>query len=515
MRWMIGLGLMLMIIPGLFGQELKDQLTPGDTTTLEYWRKKGYEARLNGKTEASQFAYLKVLELDPDDWDASLAVARICFSKEDYTSAIHHYNTVVRYDSTHDESLWGIGRCQYRLGNFEEAASWYYKALVYLPGHLPLLEDLSYALVNSGRQEDALDVYLRMIEANPDIAMAWAGAGRVYQLSGKPATAARHLAKALELDPGNKEIEALYRQAKNQMAFSLTLQYMYINENEPINMGSDTMAYNIDAIIQKINVSKRISDRFFLTFSNLVDNSNRAYYDQPDTNRWFDNTFLRGTYITGNHSLNLHAGGSLVEQQLTTYGLSWDYAKRIRKIRISNSLSAGYDYYYYWNQVGHDFIRDQFVLTCKNFTLDAHYRYVNVRALETDTLGRNPGHQYTVALRYTFFKNPKITPGIYYHYRDYEYRSPRFWSAQERKQYGATLSLYADIVKGLYFWGSVNIGKAYEKDRDDVEHWEVAADMGYNFRSWSFSAGAARFYNPWYENFITYLSVTKRFTKTS
>lgn len=486
----------------------------GDTTSVEHWRQKGYEARVNGDIELSLKYYLRVTAIDPDDWDANLAIARILFEKGNYKEAISRYEPVLKHDSTNTEALWGIGRCNYRLGNFSESVEWYRRALVLLPGHIGLMEDLSYGLINSNQPEAALELYQKIVSADPSVAAGWAGIGRVLLITGKPGESLKHLRKALELDPGNKEIEAVLRQAKNKMAFTLGYQFMYINEQEPIDIGSDTAAYNINALINIVSLSKRITDRFSLRFSHLLDNSNREYYEQNDTNRWFDNTSLRGSLFLGNHNLHLFAGGSFEEELLTNYGLSWDYSKRIKKFGISNTFTAGYDYYYYWNQVGHDYISDNLRLTYSKFTLNMNYRYVNVRALpEFDTLGRNPGHQYTITGRYSFFKNPKITLGIYHNSRNYSYRSPRYWSPQEFKLNGATATVNWDAKKGLYSWVSGNIGRYSDAIQDEVKHWEASGEIGYNFKTMSIAAGAARFYNPWYENFIGYISVSKRFIK--
>ncbi len=490
----------------------KPDLTPGDTTSVEYWRQKGFEAKMKEDIDLSLTNYMKVLLIAPSDWDANLAVARILFAREEYQESSLHFLRVHEYDSTNTEVLYGLGRCSYRQDKFSEAEKWYRKTLEYMPGHLPLLEDLSYALVNSGRSEQALDVYKKMIEADPSMSMAWSGIGRIYLVTGKPAAAAKHFKKALELEPDNKEIESSYRQAKYQLAFVVGYQFMFINENEPIDIGSDTAAYNIDALVQSISLTKRVSDRFIIRFSHLLDRSFREYYNENDTLRWYDVTSLRATMILGSHRLTGYFGISYFEDKIPTYGLAWDFSKRFGKVRLNNTMSSGYEYYYYWNQVGHDFIADNLKITLGRFVLDASYRYVNVREpkpLELEGKERNPGHQYTFTGRYSFFKNPKVTLGIYHHYRGYEYKSPRYWSPQDRKLNGAILNLYFESKKGLVVSATGNIGK----DSDDIEHWEAAGEIGYNRKNMSYAIGASRFYNPWYENFIAYISVTRRLAR--
>lgn len=499
-------------VTGLAQGHITANPTDGDTTSADYWRAKGFNARMQGDMELSKRYYKRVLDIDPADWDANLALARIYWDDGDYDAAIRHYLPVVAYDSTNTESLWGIGRCHYRSGRFREAEKWYSKALVHLPGHTPLLEDLSYALVNSNQGQEALQVFLDMIKNDSSMANAWMGAGRVYLATGKPYTARRYLRKADQLDPNNEEIKSLIRRAEQQLALTMGLTSMYINEQEPIDMGSDTPAYNINALVHTLSLSKRVSDHLVLRFSHLIDRSHRAYFQQEDERRWYDNTTLRGTLIRGNHQLSTYLGASVNEEMLTTYGIHHAWNRRAGKFTFANHLSAGYDYYYYWNQVGHDHITNNLTIRRGKLRFDAQYRYVNVRELyllDLDTLGRNPGQHYTVTLRYTFFSNPNITVGIYQNYRDYRYRSPRYWSPQQRTLNGALATLYWEPAEGMYATMTGNIGR----DSDDIEHWEASGEMGYNRKSMSYSVGLSRFYNPWYENFIGYLSVSKRFGK--
>jgi len=484
----------------------------GDTTSAEYWRKLGFEAWTEGNMELSKRCYFRVILINPTDLDANLALARISFSTGDYENAIGNYILVLAVDSSHSESLWGIGRSHYRSGRFREAEQWYRKALMYLPGHLPLLEDLTYALINSNRPNDALEVYLDMIRADSSMAMAWFGAGRVFLNTGKPHTARKYLSRALKLEPGNEEIIGMIRQADRQLAFTAGYTLMYINEREPLDMGSDTAAYNIDALVQVFSLSKRFSDRFLLRFSHLLDRSHREYFGQEDERRWYDNTTLRSTLLLGAHQLSMHLGASAIENMFTTYGLHHAFNKTWGKITVANHFSAGYDYYYYWNQVGHDHVTNHLTLRRRKLRVDAVYRYVNVRELyllDLDTVGRNPGEQYTVTVRYTFFSNPNITLGIYQNYRDYKYRSPRYWSPQERTLNGALMTLYWEPAKGIYLSATGNIGR----DSDDIGHWEASGEIGYNRKTMSYSLGASRFSNPWYENFIAYLSVSKRLSR--
>lgn len=489
-----------------------DRLTNNsDTLSVEHWRKLGFEARVAGDDELALKYYLRVLTISNDDCDANLAVARLYFNKEMYDDALKYYKKIFSNDPKDVEALWGMGRCNFRSGKFEEAIKWYSKADNHLPDHTPLLLDIANAFVAMGELKKATNAFKRVIDTDSINVDAWAGIGRMYYWQGKPASAIKYYKIALKLDPENKDLQEQKKRVKGELTLTVTYSLQLLNEAEPVAPGSEEKAYDIDAIINRVVVNKRLNDRLFISFSSLIDRSHRQYYSlQEEQKRWFDNTHLRAMLIFGGNKISVHGGGSIEENQLTTYGFSWDITKRYRHFTIANVLSAGYEYYYYWNQVGHDFVSNNLKITVKNFVLDGVYRYADVRELyllDLDTIGRNIGHLYNVSARYTFFENPKISLGVYHQYRDYKYRSTRYWSPQDRKLNGATMGLYWSLKEKFYIYLYGNIGK----DNYDIEHWEASGEAGYNFKTFSLSLSASKFYNEWYENANVTFTLSKRF----
>jgi tetratricopeptide (TPR) repeat protein len=479
-----------------------------DSTHADYWRKAGYESRIDGRTEQALQAYLRVLQIDSPDWDANLAVARLYFELENYHASLQHYNNILSNDTTDVEALWGIGRCYFRTGEFGTAVNYYRKASVYLPDYSPILLDLASAFTNDNKLKEALNVYHRVIALDSTNIDALSGLGKLYYWSGKPYKSTKYYERAFKVDPINAELKQQLDRVKREMALNVNYQFHFVNENEPVSYGSDTLAYNIDALIQRLSISKRMNDFLYITVSGLIDHSVREYSWQDTEKRWFDNSYIKSTFLGGNHKIHLYAGYSKAEDQFSSYGIGWDYSRKFGKFRLSNSCLAGYDYYYYWNDVGHDFITNQLKLEYKNIILEGVYRFANVRELyilDLDTIGRNKGTLYTISGRYSFLKNPRISVGLYHQFRDYQYRSPKYWSPQDRKLNGLNTGIYWKISKKLYFYGYGNIGK----DNYDIKHWEASSEIGFTHKTFSFSGGVYRFYNPWYESFDAYLSLTK------
>lgn len=483
-----------------------------DSSSAEYWRKIGYEYRQQDKPDSSLLAYLKILKIESNDWDANLAVARIYFNMEQYDLAIKYFKVIYENDSTDVEALWGMGKCYFRTGEFDTAVKYYRKASFYLPDYNPVLLDLASALTNDNKLKEALNVYHRIIALDSANTDALSGLGKLYYWTGKPYKSTRYYERAFAIDPTNTELKQQLDRVKRELAFNVNYQFHFVNENEPVSYGSDTLAYNIDALIQRLSISKRMNDFLYLTVSGLFDHSVREYSSPDTVKRWFDNSYIKGTFLGGNHKIHLYAGYSKAEDQFSSYGIGWDYSRKFGKFRLSNSCIAGYDYYYYWNDVGHDFITDQLKLEYKNIILEGVYRFANVRELyilDLDTIGRNKGTLYTISGRYSFLKNPRISVGLYHQFRDYQYRSPKYWSPQDRKLNGVNSGIYWKINEKMYFYGYGNIGK----DNYDISHWEASAEAGYIAKKMNFSCGIYRFYNPWYESLDVYFSVTKQFVR--
>ncbi len=480
------------------------------TDSLEYWRQMGYEARIQDENVKALKYYKKILTIQPNDWDANLAAARLYFNMENYSSAYELYHNIYENDSTDVEALWGIGRCFFRKGQFEKASEWLETAVAFLPNYVPLLFDLAYAYRNNDQLDKALNVFEGIIKIDSANAHAWAGAGQLYYWKGMPYTAKKFYQKALEFEKDNPEFIDVFKRVKQEMSWSINYQFLYINESEPVELGSDQKAYNIDAFVQRLTINKRINDYIFLSAGTYIDRSTREYVWQENEKRWYDSSMLRVMFIRNNNRLSLYGSISTIENLFTAYGLSYAYSRRINNIRLTNNFSSGYEYYYYWNEVGHDFFMNNLSLSYKGFAVDAVYRYASVRPLyvfESDAEERNPGHLYGITGKYTFLKNPKLSIGMYHQYRDYKYNSPMYWSPQKRKLNGLLAQINWRISDNFYTVVYGNIGK----DNYDVEHWEASAEIGYNYKNTSVSTGVYRFYNSWYQSFNTNLTIVQRF----
>jgi hypothetical protein len=341
----------------------------------------------------------------------------------------------------------------------------------------------------------------------------------MYYWKGKPKTAAGYYKKAIELDPGNEETMEEYRKINNELKFVISLKSGPVQEIEE--------NYEINAIISRIKVEKRINDWFHLEANYLLDYSNRVFTDNiGDTTRWYSTPWIKAGWLSEHHRISGWIGYTTTDNKFSSYGLNWKLNYNFGKFKLSNALTAGYDYFYYWNEVGAKSISDNLELGYGKFDLSASYAYGVVDAVlvadeYSGTYGEktNPYTSYGLSLAYRILSRPVIKVGLNYSFLDYTYKSPLYYTPFERNLYGGMASLYYDY-KSFYFYGSFsyNLGteinyeqfgnsNRFRKEKVDVDNWSANVELGYQHDPFSISIGGSNFYNPFYRNITGFLAI--------
>jgi tetratricopeptide (TPR) repeat protein len=454
----------------------------GQNGEIENWRQLGYTAKIDKDFPAAIEYYQKILDADSADYDAKLALARLFVITEDYNTALLFFEGIYRDDSTDVEALIGMGEC--------------------------------YSL--KGDLEQAIEFYRDIMRIDDTYSEAWAGIGKMYYWMGKPKTSIVFYEKALELDPGNEDIKKEMQAVQSELDYALSVNFGPVNEREE--------NYEINAMISKVSFEKRIDDHFHIQANFLLDYSNRDYTDNiGDTTRWYDNIWIKGSWISEHHTISLWSGYSNADNKLTSYGLNWKLNYTAGKVSMKNSLNAGYDYFYYWNKVGGKAVTDEALVSYGFIGLNARYIYGMIDPVtvyisdDSSGIHQNPYHSYGISLIFKIIKRPDIRIGLNYSYLNYEYKSPLYYSPFNRNLTGASASVYYDFFK-FYVYGSFsyNIGTEYnlERDKDDkinVDNWSTNIELGYNFYPFSFSIGGSNFYNPYYQNITGFIAVKMLF----
>lgn len=512
MKHFITILILILFVVSSYGQD-KDP---------EHWRALGYQAKVNGDYETAIDNYLKILTIDSTDYDAKLALARLYTYQGKYETAIRLYNEIYQNDSTDVEALNGLGNCHIYIDKNNKAIYYFERALHFLPGNIQQYFYLAKAYGYSGKLNEAIDVYKEINKIDDTYSEAWAGIGKMYYWQGKPKTATLYYQKALDLDPGNEDIKKENREIQNELKFGLSVNVGPVQEIEE--------NYEINALISKVKLEKRINDHFHIDVNFLLDHSNRVFTDNiGDTTRWYSTSWIKGSWISEHHKISAWVGYSMSDNLFSTYGLNWKLNYNFGKFKVKNSIVAGYDYFYYWNSVGGKSVSDNFNISYGKLSFTAYYTYGIVDPVlisdfisNTYDISENPYNAYGFSLAYKILARPAIKIGLNHSYLDFKYKSPLYYSPFDRKLTGASTSVYYDYQK-LYVYGSFsyNLGTEIYYDEDsngngnnnirkvkmNVNNWSANIEMGYNLHPFSFSIGASSFYNPFYQNITGFLAI--------
>jgi tetratricopeptide (TPR) repeat protein len=492
---------------------------------IESLRKKGYDERLKGNFDEAIINYQKILLIQASDYDAKLALAVLHFFKKDYKKSLHFYQLIYADDQTDVEALHGIGKCYIRMGKFSTSKLYLQQAINYLPENIPPYFDLAICYVDAGKFDSAIITYEQIINIDPTYAEAWGGIGKIYYWKEMPYTAISYLEKAIQLDPSNKTWQKNLDNINKVISYKPSFTSLFITESEEV--------YTIEAKIQKLRLSKRLSNTIDINVNTLLDHSDRNYeIDSLDSKRWYDNTWLILNFIKPKNRFSLNVGYTLSDERLSSYGFSWSSYFKKAKFKFRNTINLGYDYYYYWNEVGKNFIRNNFRTTYKNFIFDFGLLYgevVNNYVADYyqnvyDSIA-NPHYAYSLSLKYQLIKNPKILLGVQHSFFDFSYQSPRYYTPNERVLNGVFISAYYELKKFyIYTDFSYNLGREtfYEESLNgehqgpliryteyyntNLNNWSFNFDFGYSINKFTLSTGYSRFYNPYYQNSTLYVS---------
>jgi len=496
----------------------------GQNNDPEYWRAIGYQAKVDGDFKTAVENYLEVLAIDSTDYDAKLALARLYTLQVKYKTAIQFYNEIYESDSSDVEALNGLGNCYLYIDKNKESVYYFEQALHFLPDNIQQYFYLAKAYSYSGKLNEAIEVYREINKIDDTYSETWAGIGKMYYWKGKPKTAISYYSRALELDPENEKMIKEKQEIQNELKFGLSLKVGPVQEVEE--------NYEINALISKVKLEKRINDHFHLEANFLLDYSNRVFTDNiADTTRWYNSTWVKGGWISEHHKISAYVGYSTTDNLFSTYGLNWKLNYNFGKFTLKNSITAGYDYFYYWNRVGGKSISDILSFGYGKLSFTASYTIGNIDSVLVDDfstntyeISDNPYNAYAFTLSYKILKRPAIKIGLNHSYLNFTYKSPLYYTPFDRKLTGASLSVYYDYKK-LYVYGSFsyNIGTEFYYDvvgngnndlrkvEMNVNNWSTNIEMGYNLNPITFSIGGGNFYNPFYQNITGFFAIKVRF----
>ena len=182
------------------------------------WMQLGHCLKESGNTPEAEKAYLKALELEPENPDTLLHVGRIKLSLNDPASAQQYFERAAAVASPSSaareelKALWLSRGAGASAGNAARGeTSWLEEielrapALGRGPDAASFWVQLGSSLNESGKAAEAETAYLKALELDPHNALALVRLGRVKQSMNDVAAAERHFARAAALPSATAE----------------------------------------------------------------------------------------------------------------------------------------------------------------------------------------------------------------------------------------------------------------------------------------------------------------------
>jgi len=165
--------------------------------------------------------YHRALKTEPHHLQALLGIAHVYDRQGKTEQATKFYHQAVEHHPESAAAHNDLGLCHARSGRFEQSAASLARAVELAPEKKLYANNIAKVLVELGRTDEALKYLARV---HPP-AVAHYNLGYVLQSRGRGEEAARHFARALQIDPGMQEAKAwLARLSFRPVAYHEPLQ---------------------------------------------------------------------------------------------------------------------------------------------------------------------------------------------------------------------------------------------------------------------------------------------------
>jgi len=466
--------------------------------------------------------YEKELKNNPDDYDTAMVLAKLYLVEGHFKKAEKLYKRILEKYPQDVDALKGLGDVYLYSGKEDKAIYYYQKALEIEPGSPYLLFALAKAYAWSEQYDRAIAIYEQILEQNENYAEAWPGLGKMYYWKNQPYTALRYYEKALALAPDDNFIREEYEKILRETSWQLYGQFKSVKEQEE--------AYSIDALTQRIIGGKRLSDTWEISATHFSDWSNRDYTDSqtPDTSRWYRSAYLTGTLHASALRLSAYAGYSFSDDQWSGYGLEGYWSVVSGKTKWTFQAATGYDYYYYWNNIGHYTSSGSVKLQHKRWRLEAGVeKGLTDKAPVYDILtndyveAENPFWDAHAGIAYTLIPYPHLRLGFSYDFITYTYKSPMYYSPMDKSSAGPEIFFYHQADHWyISAFASAQYGREYDYEITTITTGghngttqtiiqkvpqstsQLTADLetGFNGRNWSLGLSAGYYQTPYYQS---------------
>jgi adenylate cyclase len=191
-------------------------------------------------------AFLHAIELAPEDPEGRDELANFHYTFGRHPQAIAAYEAAIRLGPDNPSYHLGLGASKYLSGDFAGAEAAWRRSLSLNSNQPTLLHNMATAFFFEQRFDDALEMYLRVIEMRPEDQLTWGAIGDTYRFVGdKELESIAAYEKAIEL------AERVFQVNPNDIEIASALARFYATTNRPdkaeefldiaLNIGSEDM----------------------------------------------------------------------------------------------------------------------------------------------------------------------------------------------------------------------------------------------------------------------------------
>src|SRR5512143_112133 len=127
---------------------------------------------------------LLILKHNADSPEAHFNLGMAYYHLGDLDDAVRAFQRAIELDETLGYAHFQLAVCRYRGGRFAECADHCRMALRYNPDSVPTLYRLARSLFHLGQLDEALEIFGRVIEADPSYVIAYYHVGVIHERLG-------------------------------------------------------------------------------------------------------------------------------------------------------------------------------------------------------------------------------------------------------------------------------------------------------------------------------------------
>lgn len=192
-----------------------------------------------GNMKAAISAYLKALEIDPNDGDTYYKLGRALAQQDNFEIAVKCYRQAIQITPDAPEIHFQLANALKHLDKNEEAIAAYLNVIDLQPRHHLAYNNMAVAEHALGRLDDAVIHYQKALEIDSNAADIHSNLGKLYKDKGLPQYAAASYRRAIEFKPDFTEAHielgnVLYAQCKIEEAIAAYDKSLTINPEHPV-----------------------------------------------------------------------------------------------------------------------------------------------------------------------------------------------------------------------------------------------------------------------------------------